>query len=378
MPKTFVIPKQTLPYIAGRKLHAMKIRDGFENKPWANYLVYLANKGEIAIRPTSQTIIEQGTAETLLPIWEENFSVNLPYIKNGDSTVVQHATGDEGHTIAEIATSEVKGNPEHSAIVVGRGPSIFKHKHLEILADAKKNGTYTGLIVATDGMLLECLQRNILPDLTVSVDGSPIIKQWYDNVLVKKYGDKLKIALPATINNSVYKTCVTNGCHVYWYIPMLDAYLYNESLTRIMRALTKTPNNPNGLTMCSLGGNAGSAAWVMSSQVLKCAPVCLIGIDFGYPEGTKLADTCYYSTMIQNSIQVQEMYGEIYHPFFKTKAYIDRVFDHYRQAFRDLQSQSPPWFQPAGGTINCTEGGTLWGHGIKCMRFADFLSKYHK
>jgi hypothetical protein len=363
MPKTFVIPKQTLPWLAGRKLHAMKIRDGFENKTWGEYFTFLVDKMDITLQPTMTTAIQAGT-EQLFPMWMKNFAENIPYIRS-----------EKSHSISELAVPAVVDKPEHSAIVIGRGPSVFQHKHLEVLADAKAKGNYAGLVVASDGILLECLKEGIIPDLTVSVDGSTLIKKWYDDPLVDS---RLKVALPVTIDNSVYQTCIDHGCTVYWFVPQFDFYYAKESVTKVMRLMTRTPKNPDGLVMTSLGGNSGAAAWVFAAFVLKCSPVCLIGIDFGYPENTKLVDTPYYSSMIQQPVDVDVAYDEIYHPYFKTKAHIDGVFTGYKETFLNLQNTVEAWYIKAGGTINATEGGCLYGQGIKCMPFKEFLEKFKK
>ena len=47
----------------------------------------------------------------------------------------------------------------------------------------------------------------------------------------------------------------------------------------------------------------------------------------------------------------------------------DPIFDFYREAFLDLVTRSPKWVK----TINCTEGGSLFGKGIKNMKFEDIL-----
>ncbi len=363
MPNMFTIPKQEIPYLVGRKLVAAKIKDGFEDKSWAEYFTFLVNKTDITLQPNLGTALEEG-AKHLFPMWMKNFAENVQYIRLPES-----------HSISELAAPAVTATPKHSAIVIGRGPSVWSHKHLEMLGEAKSRGRYKGLVIASDGMLVECLKHNISPDLTVSVDGSILIKQWYDHPLVTS---ELQVALPATIDNAVYKTCIEHGCQIFWFMPMFDMHHAKESITKVMRAMTETPQHPDGLVMTSLGGNAGSAAWVFASFILKCAPVGLIGIDFGYPEGTKLQNTPYFSSMISKPADIVDMYEEVYHPIFKTRAYIDSVFTHYKEAFLGLQSSLEPWYLKAGGTINCTEGGCLWGRGIKCLPFKEFLSKYRK
>jgi hypothetical protein len=356
----FIIPKQKLPYLTGRKLHAAKIKDGFENRSWAEYFIYLSSKADITLQPNLDSQLE-AAAEHLFPLWMANFAENVRYIRD-----------ESAKSISQLASPEVVEKPLHSAVVIGRGPSVFNHEHLSVLADAQRKSEFKGLVVASDGMLIECLKHGIVPDLTVSVDGSHIIRKWYDNELVDS---KVHVALPVTIHNSVYQECVKRGVTVYWYLPMFDLFIAKESITKVLRAMTATAKNPDGFVMTSVGGNSGTAAWVFAAFILKCSPVALIGIDFGYPEGTKLLDTPYYSAMITQPVDVSASYDEVYHPVFKTKAHIDNVFKHYREAFLSLQYFVKPWYSMSGGTVNCTEGGTLFGVGVRCMKFAEFLAE---
>lgn len=373
--REFTLPKQRLPKIVGQKFVAMKLRDGFMDRSWADYISYLVKKDPMPLLPNPDTIIESGTLKTLLPMWLSNFSDNLPYIKNGDKTAVTHPEGGFSLSISDLAEEPVTAVPKGTAIVIGRGPSVFKHKHLDLLAEAIQSRKYLGKICASDGMLIDCLQKNIIPDLTVSVDGAPIIKKWFNHPLVKEHGSELNVVLPVTIHNSVYQICVENRCKVHWYLPLFDSIECNESFTRIMRGLTRTAKYPDGLVMSQAGGNAGAFAWIMAVDLLKRSPVALIGIDFGYPEGTNLETTPYFSN-VTNTSQIDDLYKDIYHPYFKTYARIDMVFSHYRKAFLDMQKQTPIWYHQAGGTINATEGGTLFGERITCMNFADFLKEY--
>ena len=53
----------------------------------------------------------------------------------------------------------------------------------------------------------------------------------------------------------------------------------------------------------------------------------------------------------------------------KIKALSDPIFDFYREAFLDLVVRTPKWVR----TINATEGGSLFGKGIKNMKFEEIL-----
>lgn len=362
-----------IPYTIYRKLYEKKDKDGFGNKSLEEYLAYLVKN--VKLKPTLLDNVQE-TTRILLDIWMENFSNNLPYIRFGDDVKIT-VNSYSANNLAELAEQEVptfEKSPKGSAIVIGRGPSIFKRKHLDLLA--KSN--YKGVIVSTDGMLINCLKHKIIPNLTTTVDGSEIIKKWYDHPLVRKYGPQLNVALNATTNHKVYQLLRKAKCKVYWFYPLFDDYRQVESWTRMQRLMTISKYNPKPLQTLSAGGNTGTCAWVMATDLFKRSPVALIGIDFSYPEGTKLEETPYFSSVMNSANgdvgAIPFAYKQIYHPIFKTKALIDAVFEHYKRSFIAHNLRAPQWYHYHGGTLNCSEGGALWGPKIKCLPFQEFLN----
>ena len=88
--------------------------------------------------------------------WIQNFALNLENIWNESSTKE-----------LEPNTTKQKNN---SAIVIGRGPSIKKHKHLELLAESN----YQGSIICTDGSLIGALEAGITPEKFPKFYVSPV------------------------------------------------------------------------------------------------------------------------------------------------------------------------------------------------------------
>src|SRR3990170_4826088 len=76
------------------------------------------------------------------PEWVQNFALNLNYIW-------QESSAGELNPYPDSPTSYSK----NSAIIIGRGPSLKKNNHLELLADSD----YKGTIVCTDGALKSVL-----------------------------------------------------------------------------------------------------------------------------------------------------------------------------------------------------------------------------
>lgn len=393
---TFRISPLTL-----RKVNKMREIHGYLHKPFEEWLKFLTR--DLTINPTLGEQIEKNMRlGGMIDMWMANYSQNFPYIKWGDNIKLVIPDNVVVQTISDLAEPmpilegeptfladdapiderhgvKCKYFPKSSAIVIGRGPDVFNKKHLEKLADAILHKEYTGLIVVPDGMLIECLTRGIIPHCVVTVDGSPIILKWYDHPLVKKYGNKLTAVFSITVNHKVYKFAKKQGIKIHWYEPMWDDPRQIDSLTKLQRLMTKSPKDPNGIPAVASGGNAGACSWVIASSVFKRSPVGLIGMDYGYPEGTNLEETPYFSSYMRGSGEdsgVLRTYEMVHHPFFGTNAYIDHVFKNYRRIFLSMQDGTLPWFKLYGGTINCTEGGTLWGRGITCMWFKTFLEEY--
>jgi hypothetical protein len=359
MPRNFSI--RGIPESTYRKLQKRKSEDGFHNADWNKWLNHLTRK--VNLNLTWREDIQRGTKDSLLELWMQSFGQNLQHILEED-------------TITSLVPENPDQFPKGPAIVVGAGPSIYQHKHLEVLSKAIHTGKYKGIVCASDRMLVPCLEQDIIPHISVSVDGSPVIKKWYDHPIVAKYNGQVKACLNATVHPDVPESCRKTGAKIFWFNPVFDDYRNVESFTRIMSLTTKNKKHPSGVPAVSVGGNAGSATWVLAHSLLRRSPVALIGMDLGYPEDTPLDTTPYYSTIMitaRGDVGIAgQQFIRIRHPFFKTYAKMDIVFANYRQGFREMVEQTPPWIQ----TINCTEGGTLWGPGIECMLFKDFLEEY--
>ena len=371
--------KLDLPYDIGRKLIMKQREDGYGDKSLEEYVGFLVKD---VFRDPSLT---QATISELQEMWMKNFGENLPYIRYGDKLELKANEYVQNNLVelAEPKFPDLKNPPKSSAVVIGAGPSVFMNKHLDLLAEAVKSGRYKGIICATDKILVSCLERGIIPDITTTVDGHITIKSFYDHPLVREYGPKIKVAFSVTINNEAYLVCRDAGIKVYWFYAMQDDWRKTYSFTKLEGLMVKSKHFTKTLQRIACGGNCGYTAWVMASNLFKRAPVALIGIDFGYPEGCDLVTTTYFSAIEHNlpmgsarAIAVKTMYEDVYHPYFKKWAKIDKVFKSYRKSLLEAQKHMAPWFRHYDGTINCTEGGTLYGPNIQCMKFADFLQKY--
>lgn len=354
-----------LPEVAFRKLMRMKDAAGFTDKSWSEYFTHMTN--DMFLDESIEERIQKNTRDNLLKLWCQNLADNLEAIRSGD-------------TIKALVPKEAEADPNvilGPAIVVGRGPSIFKHKHLDLLG---KKG-FKGAIIASDGALIECLKRGVIPTHVVSVDGNrEKIWKWYDHPLVDKYGSGIKAMLCCMVANSTLKRIEQAGMPHYWFNPQFDDYRQNESWTRMQMHLTSTDKYPNGVCNVSCGGNAGATAWVMATQLLRRSPTALIGLDMGYPVDTPFESTSYYNQMMEgaggNVPLVLNAYRKIHNSRFDCDGMLDPVFSQYRDSFFNLLKQTRPEIR----TVNVTEGGCLFSDDPKVpleyMKFSEFLNQY--
>lgn len=290
--------------------------------------------------------IEQVNASTLynlLPLWLDNIRLNMPRLVNGAET---------------ISPLQRLGHGK-KAVVVGRGPSLFKKNHLKLLASSK----FDGFVVASDGALGECLENGVKPFASMTVDGNrEKIWRWFLHDL-----KDVNIVVPVTVDKKVVDVSLERGGNVYWYIPMLDEGTEKVSFTGAINRMLFDPERP--CPVISAGGNAGAAAWYFAMLALEVEEVALIGMDMGYHDDTKMEELHYHDNLIK-SLGVEktaQMYQIHKNPFMGTTCIVDPIFETYRRTFLKYVTQVK------GKTVNCTEGGCLFGEGIEQMRFEDWL-----
>ena len=272
----------------------------------------------------------------------------------------------EGHNLAELM-EEYRGK-RGSAIVVGGGPSIERHRHLDILAESG----YEGTILACDKMLIPLLKRGVIPDIVGTVDGDPRIAKYYDDPIVNKYASEIKAVFCAnSVSPEVVERWIKAGGEIWWFIAIWDDPVKNvKSVTRLLHFMT-------GKMMCNVGGNIGTTLWNIA-YMLGRNPIALIGMDLGYPEDTDLTKTPYYDAWVKmtggDPEAIARCFRKGYNPHFKCYYYTDLMFDAYRRILEEMIKHA------SVKTINCTEGGSLhFKHpNFKCMKLKTFLKKFKR
>lgn len=307
---------------------------------------------------------------------------------------LRHAELNAPAIARTIADLDGAALPSDTAIVVAAGPSL----HRNHTARTIRESGYRGVIVACDGALGYCLREGLVPHFVVSVDPHPTrIVRWFGDpelaarpeddyfrrqdldphlaqderrrndellALINRHGPRIRALLSTSVSPSVSQRALQAGMPVYWWNPIYDDYDEPGSYTRRIFERTKAP--------CIVtGGNCGTAAWVLAGAVLKRREVAVVGMDLGYPPETPLRCTQYYTTLQELfGDRADEAYIRVPNPHLENQAwYTDPTYWWYRESFLELARQAPC------RTVNCTEGGVLFGEGVEWEPLNEFLGR---
>lgn len=289
---------------------------------------------------TIPMVVDMATVQQKLPEWMNNIRENFEAIK----------TGKDAHGIPGV-----KNTP---ALIIGAGPSIYKQKHLDLLAQKGFNG----LIIATDCILKECLEHGIIPDYVVCLDASEKILDYFNHDIVDKYASKITAVMCIAVHPSVVKRWKGGIC---WYDNYMDER-YIPNVSHILSLLVKTKQ-------FATAGHVSSLGWALASSI-GCNPIVLIGLDLSYPASMPVKESVAYITYmksLKNKEQVLKILDNHYHhKFFNTDCYFEQIFKAYTET---TMKQFELAEKNGIKVINCTEGGTLEGEGVECMWFRDYL-----
>jgi len=345
-------------------LQKQKNEMGFKEKTWNEWFKHLLDIGKEKNQTHDiiERIFQKNTQETYYDDWIRNFSLNLEQIWTG-------------HSAKELAYN--KKNFESSSIVIGRGPSLLKNNHLEILA----NSNYNGNIVCCDGALPNVLQAEIKPKkfknfFVVTIDSQIHQKKFYEDPITLQNAKGIKCILSTTVPPSTYQAAINAGMEVYWVHTLFDYDKGKSSFNYISGIMSKAKNNLIGLPAIQTGGNVGTSSWIISWAILKSKTVCLIGLDQGYPVGTPLEDMNFHGNLEDldpDSDIFKKAFPVIRNPEFNTDCIQNPLFQYYCNALKEFIEKASSKVK----TINATEGGALFGKNIECMKFQNFLNKFN-
>lgn len=296
-------------------------------------------------------------------LWIKNFSLNLQNIWNENS-----------------AKDLFLGKKENlSAIVIGRGPSIDKKRHLEMIA----NSNYKGCIICCDGKLVDALKSGVIPKkfpnyYVITIDPGSHIQKLYHNPLVDEFGPKIKGVFPTIADPNSVESARKSGIKIHWFHSLFDYNEGKKSFNYISAVMVRAKND-RGLPALQTGGNVGTSAWFFSWKILGCSTVALIGINHGWDEDDPIELITRHGVenlsvkLDKNSPSFKRMFPKIYNPQLKKYCILDPIFQYYRTALIEFISRSPQWLT----TINATEGGSIFGNRITCGTLREFLEQYN-
>jgi len=349
-----------------QKMIAKKKEMGFDNKNWNGWfeaLFGVSKKKDSTINKIENTL-KRKTYENFYDQWIINFAHNLEKIADGYSA-----------RKLRPKNNKIK---KSSAIIIGRGPSINKNNHFQLL----QNSNFKGAIICSDGALPNVLRAGITPKkfknfFVITIDANLSVQNFYKDRYVKKFGDKIKCILSTTVPKTTYDAIDKTGMKIYWLHTLFDYNKGKSSFNYISGIITRAKGHKNGLPAIQTGGNVGTSAWVVAWSILKCTHIGLIGIDHGYTIDTSWEEICRYheipSKINQQSRAFKKAFPTIYNPEFDCYCKQDPIFQYYSNALKEFIPKAPKWVK----TVNATEGGAIFGKGIECIPFRDFLKKYN-
>lgn len=307
--------------------------------------------------------------------WVRNFAINLPNIWKENSASKLQPNIDPANT-----------STANSSIVIGRGPSINKNKHLELLVSSN----YSGSIVCSDGALSTVLEAGITPDkfkkfYVVTIDPYPYARKFYDSDIVRKYGSQINGIFTVLANPDTVDYARQAGVNIHWIHSLFDYHEGKKSFNRISAMMIRAKTHTDGLPALQTGGNVGTSAWFISWKILLCNVVALIGINHAWEEDDPWEKIITHGRNLdpermhelvnidKNSPVFDKLFKKIYNPEFDCNCIVDPLFQFYSSALKEFISRSPSWLK----TINATEGGSIFGDRVFCMKFSNFLQEYH-
>lgn len=331
--------------------------------------------------PPSKSVIEDSIEKLHYESyedWVQNFALNLENIWKESSAKELDPTLNQNYN-----------RSDHSTIVIGRGPSLHKNNHLELLAQSK----YKGSIVCCDGILPQALEAGITPNkfpkfYVVTIDPYPLARKFYDNSIVDEYGKKINGIFSTIVTPSVVQRAREANIKIHWIHSLFDYNEGKKSFNQISALMVRAKNHKNGLPALQTGGNVGTSAWFVSWKILQCATVALIGINHAWEvddpwdkiitHGRSAAPEIFgknVSVEVDKTSPIfQKLFKKIYNPDFNCNCIVDPLFQFYSTALKEFISRSPKWLT----TINATEGGAIFGDRITCKPLKTFLCEYNQ
>ena len=309
------------------------------------------------------------TAIGLAPLWVKNIGNNVTRIK---------AEKD----IKELFN--IYKEKDKVALVLGAGPSLYdnasKTNHLDTIKKYAED--FNGIIIVVDRILPDCLRLGIGDYFTV-VDGSDVIKQFFETPEVRAFNDGIKLKNKSQFDiipkrsyqmKGFMATCTHPSVvdswkgQIYFYVPTIPQEILPNA-SSLMCDFT-------GNTEINAGGNCGMLAWSLAMW-MGCKDVALCGMDYSFKINDDLTKTSNWAQFVRNTTPEEAMknYKKGFNPDFKTPYLIDNIYAAFRTACFNYFTE---YNKHERFTYNCTEGGALHNESIKPMMLEEFLKSHLK
>jgi hypothetical protein len=285
-------------------------------------------------------VITKSTFKNNGPLWLQNILIN------------EERFGFK-NTIREIKINNLK------SLVLAAGPESKKN-----IEDFKKiNEVRNDIsIVACDGALSTLSKNNCIPDIIVSVDGAQMIANFYKNS--KEILNGVTVILSTSIHPDVVEQCIDGGAKIKW----VQSFFNCDSHKEYFR---------NGIPSIKMGGNVGTASYLLTSLVLKGTPIGLMGIEFAWSDETPYTSTQYYNKLMnsleQNLDSVKNHYIHIKNTRDGRTYKADPVYYAYFLMLKEIWGELP--LDIKQNTYNLTKEGILNLKGLKNICIEDFMEK---
>lgn len=351
----FTISQNTL-----KKLLNAKKNDGFEHRNWDEWFLDIFSDKKSARDKTVEKFFYKNDFDQ----WVQNFTLNLDNIQK------------------ELSAKEIISNYSNKndfVIIIGAGPSLKKHNHLEKLA--KSN--YHGAIICTDRSLIPALKAGVTPEkfpnfYVVTIDAYKEIEKYYDDEIVNKFGHLIRGIFSVLTFPNVVNKARDAGIKIHWIHTLFDYADGQKSFNHISALMIRSKTPDHKLPAIQTGGNVGTSGWFIGWKILKSKTICLIGMNHGWEEDDPKDLILSHghvgdiSEIKFNEENFQRLFPKIFNPYFKTNCILDPIFQYYSSTLKEFILRSPENVS----TINSTEGGSLFGERITCLSFTEFLSKF--
>ncbi|MDP2217201.1 MAG: DUF115 domain-containing protein [Methanolobus sp.] len=283
--------------------------------------------------PSKAEILGQNTMQAKLGLWAANLRDNLNLIN-----------------LCEDITSlpKIKG----PALCLAAGSSLELH-YDEI-------PMFKGTVLSCERNLIPLLEKGIIPDYVISIDGSEVMTGFIDSPLVDEHIDEMIGIFSTTVSPKILERW--RGDKIF-FNAWLDDINEIKSVSLVFQEITRKAT-------CHTGGHCGSTLWYLS-YYLKANPIILMGIDMAYPASIPdLSHTSIWEGIKHlHREEILEYYQREKNPF-GNEVITDYVWDGFKDAWmswiREMQESE---------TIQCSDYTILHDPPLKVMPFKEYLQK---